>query len=198
MKERKRGKKADDRVREQPMTYEQYAEMPDDGMRYEIFDGKLEMMTPGPMTNHQSVSVELEVKLHNSCRTDYLVFDAPIDVILSPTNVLQPDILMIHRSRLSIVGRHGIEGPPDLVVEIVSPGSIKRDTVVKMRIYERFGVNEYWIVDASNRTLAQHRLGEDGSYAIVNLFEGDDTVVSDTLPCVAFTLSDIFREIIDQ
>lgn len=143
------------------MTYDQYAAMPDDGQRYEIFEGEMLLMSPGPSSPHQSVNRELEFILMQSCRMDYVIFDAPLDVILSQTTVLQPDILMIHRSRQHIVTKRGIEGPPDLVVEIVSPGSRKRDKVSKMHLYAKYEVPEYWIIDTDSRILEQYRLQGD-------------------------------------
>ncbi|QNK56543.1 Uma2 family endonuclease [Paenibacillus sp. PAMC21692] len=189
--------KTADKVLEPPVTYEMYAEWPDDGQRYEIVDGIMELMSPGPSTTHQAVSGELEFIFKQSCRKDYLVFHAPIDVILSETTVVQPDILMIHRSRGHVVTKRGIEGPPDLVIEILSPSSHKRDKLVKRKAYAVHGVAEYWIVDIEARTLEQHHLLEDGRYELMNLFEGKDTVVSDKIPCVGFVMEDIFREIAD-
>ena len=132
--------KAKDKIKEQQVTYEIYAAMPDDGQRYEIIDGSLEMMSPSASTMHQAVSRELEFIFMQSCRSDYVIFGAPIDVILSERNVLQPDILMIHRSRQHIVSKRGIEGPPDLVVEILSPSSRRRDKVVKMGTYAKIAL----------------------------------------------------------
>ncbi len=184
-----------DRIKEQTVTYEIYAAMPDDGYRYEILDGSMEMMSPGPSTTHQAVSGELEFILKQSCRSDYMVYHAPLDVILDQTNVLQPDVLMIHRSRLHIVTPRGIEGPPDMVAEILSPGSRRKDKVIKLRTYARFGVREYWIVDTEALTMEQYRLDEDGNYVLYQLYEGDDLVTSDMQPCVSFKISDIFAEI---
>jgi len=187
------GKEAD-RVKEQAVTYETYAELPDDGRRYEVIDGSLELMSPGPSPTHQSVSGELQFLLRTSCNSDYKIFGAPLDVILSDTDVLQPDILMVHRSRLQIVTNRGVEGPPDLIAEIVSPSSRKRDKVVKMRTYARYGVPEYWIVDPETRTLEQYRREDGGFYELCDLFEGDDAVVPDRFPCVSFAIRDIFRD----
>jgi Uma2 family endonuclease len=190
-----KNKKAMDRIKEQPVTYEIYAAMPDDGQRYEIIDGSMAMMSPGPSTKHQDVSGELEFELKQSCKSDYKIYHAPLDVIFNETNVLQPDILMIHRSRLHIVTDRGIEGPPDLIVEILSPGSRNRDKVIKMRTYAKHGVQEYWIVDTESRTMEQYRLGGGEFYELQCLFEGDDRVTSDKLPCISFVVSDIFSEI---
>ncbi|WP_276355053.1 Uma2 family endonuclease [Cohnella caldifontis] len=188
-------KKTEDRVRVHPVTYEAYAEMPDDGQRYEIIDGVLEAMSPGPSVSHQSVSREMEFVFMQSCRSDYLIFHAPLDVILSQTDVVQPDILLIHRSRSSIVTERGIEGAPDLVVEIVSPGSRTRDKIKKMKTYAKYGVPEYWIVDSGSRTLERYELRNLGSYELNDLFEESDTVASDKLPCVSFVLAEIFKDI---
>lgn len=186
--------KAADRAKEQPVTYDIYADMPDDGQRYEVFDGVLELMTPGPSTPHQAVSRELEFILMQSCRMEYIIFDAPIDVILSATNVVQPDILMIHRSRQQIVTRRGIEGSPDLIAEILSPGSRKRDKMTKPAIYAEHGVPEYWIVDAEARSLEQYRLSESGRYDLIQVYEGHDVVTSDRLPCVSFEVGELFKD----
>lgn len=189
-------KKAMDRIQEFPVTYEIYAAMPDDGKRYEIVDGIMEMMSPGPSTKHQAVSGELEFVLKQHCKSDYVIFDAPLDVILSDTVVLQPDIMMIHRSRLHIVTTRGIEGPPDLVVEILSPGSRNRDKVIKMKSYAKHGVQEYWIIDTESRTLERYRHDNSELFVLQNLFEGDDRVDSAMLPSVSFVLSDIFKEML--
>jgi Uma2 family endonuclease len=188
-------KKPSDKIREHQVTYEMYAEMPDDGSRYEIVDGTLEMMSPGTSTTHQAVSGELMYLLMLSCKTDYKIFHPPFDVIFDKVNVLQPDLMMVHRSRLDIVTARGIEGAPDLVVEILSPSSRKRDKIVKRRVYAKHGVPEYWLIDTDSRTLEQNLLvGE--AYELINLFQGEDRVTSDKLPCVSYTIGDIFKEII--
>lgn len=187
--------KALTQIKEQQVTYEVYAAMPDDGKRYEIVDGNMEMMSPSPTATHQAVSRELEFKLMQSCQSDYMIYHAPLDVILSETDVLQPDILMIHRSRQHIVTDRGVEGPPDLVVEILSPSSRKRDKVIKMRTYAKYGVQEYWIVDADTRTLEQYQLVGGEYYELCNLFDGDEIVTSVHLPCASYAISDIFKEI---
>jgi Uma2 family endonuclease len=188
-------KKAAGMIKEQQVTYDMYAAMPDDGHRYEIFDGKLEMMSPGASASHQTISGLLYFLLMQSCKSDYLIFHPPFDVILSKTNVLQPDIMMIRRSRLHLVTERGIEGAPDLVVEIISPSSRKRDKGVKMGTYAKYGVPEYWVVDSDSRTLEQFQLVQE-SYALIYSFEGDDRVTSDKLSCVSFAVGEIFKDLI--
>lgn len=187
-------KPKEDKVKEQPVTYDIYASMPDDGMRYEVFDGVLEAMSPSPTATHQTVIGELHLVLQR-CKSEYFVYIAPLDVILSRSNVLQPDLLLVHRSRSQIVTERGIEGAPDLVVEILSPSSRARDKVVKMRIYAKYGVPEYWVIDSGSRTLERYVLTEAGAYELCDLFEANDAVSSDKLPCVSFVLGELFSDL---
>ncbi|MFD0673753.1 Uma2 family endonuclease [Cohnella sp. GCM10027633] len=188
-------KRKEDRVREQPVTYEAYASLPDDGRRYEVLDGALEAMSPSPTANHQSVSMDLVLRLQR-CKSDYFILAAPLDVILSRTNVLQPDLLLIHRSRADIVTKRGVEGAPDLVVEILSPSSRARDKVRKMKIYAKHGVPEYWVIEIDSRTLERYVLAATGYYELTELFESGDTVSSDKLPCASFPLDDLFGDLL--
>lgn len=189
-KEKKR-----DIVREQPMTYEDYANLPDDGNRYELVDGVLELMSPAPTTDHQLISYEIQSKLTESCKQNYVLFYAPIDVILADKVVRQPDVALIHRDRFSeIVKRRGIVGAPDLIVEILSPSSVKRDKESKMRSYARYGVPEYWIVDPANEAIEQYVL-DDGGYRLPKVYAGDDKVQSDHVPCASVSISAILENI---
>lgn len=181
-------------VREENFTYDKYAEIPDDGYRYEVLDGVLELMS-GPNASHQTVSIEMAFLLKQTCNQQYLILTAPLDVILSPKNVLQPDLIMIHRSRTDIVTRRGIEGPPDLVVEVLSPHSRRRDKVKKSKTYASHGIPEYWIVDIGSRTLERFLLSDGGMYEIADLFGEDDEVVSERLPCVSFKASALFVDV---
>lgn len=191
-----KNKKAADKVKEQPATYETYAALPDDGNRYEVIDGVLELMSPSPTASHQSIALDLCFELKQSCKSDYLIYVAPLDVILSNTNVVQPDAIMIHRSRKHIVTSRGIEGPPDLAAEVLSPSSRKRDRLKKMTVYEKHGVPEYWIVDPDALTLEQFQLDEREKYVLTQLFEGDELVVSDKLPCVSFAVNRLFADVL--
>ncbi|MFC5407430.1 Uma2 family endonuclease [Cohnella soli] len=187
-----RNKDDKEQVKEQQATYDTYAEMPDDGNRYEVLNGTLEMMS-GPNLVHQVVSGKLHFTLTQSCNSEYLILVAPLDVILSRTNVLQPDLVLIHRSRSDIVTFRGIEGAPDLVVEIISPGSRNRDKVRKMKIYAQHQVPEYWVIDPVSRTLEQYLLSGE-AYIIGRLFEGDETVISERLPCISYSIAELFSD----
>lgn len=189
--------KPEETVKEKRLTYEDYAALPDvEGVRYELVDGVLELLTPSPTSKHQMISARMQFLLTQTCDEDYLILNAPMDVILSPYEVRQPDLIMVHRSRISIVSKRGIEGPPDLVVEILSPHSVKRDKVGKLKTYEKYGIPEFWIVEASGTYLEQYVL-KDAKYELVEVFTGEEPVRSERLPCVSFTMNDILSRIPD-
>jgi Uma2 family endonuclease len=183
-----------DKIKESPVTYNDYAVMPDDGNRYEIADGVLELMSPGPSVTHQMISSQLQFKLMNLCQSEFIVLNAPFDMILSDTEVRQPDLIMVHRSRMDIITHRGIEGPPDLVVEIMSPFSIRRDKVSKLKSYAKHSIHEYWIVDPSNNMLEKYFL-KGQSYELADVYTEDETVQSERIPCVSFTMNEIMSQI---
>lgn len=181
-------------MKQSPVTYELYANMIDDGNRYEISDGTLELMTPSPTFMHQTFCAEMLYKLNGSCRNEWIIVASPVDVILSDTEVRQPDIVMIHRSRMSIISDRGINGAPDLVVEITSAHSRRRDKVVKRVVYAKYGVPEYWIVDIANFTLEQYVL--DGErYDLIEVYAEDDMLRSQTVPCASFSMNEIVQSL---
>lgn len=186
--------KKPDIVREQPMTYGDYAELPDDGNRYELVEGVLEMMSPSATIKHQMISFQIQKKLSQSCEDEYYILNAPLDVILSPTEVRQPDLVMIHRDRIHIMKNHGIEGAPDLVVEILSPSSIRRDKVSKLKSYAFYAIPEYWIVDPGNSTLEQYVLHEQ-SYELIEVYDENEIIQSNHIPCVSFSMNEIMNKI---
>ncbi|WP_170006174.1 Uma2 family endonuclease [Bacillus fonticola] len=175
-------------IKESGWTIEDYYKLPEDGNHYEIVSGHLELR-PSPTTTHQRISHRIERILTDSCESEYIILDAPVDVILSETDTRQPDILMIHRSREEIIEEHAVVGPPDLVVEILSPSTAKRDRTMKRDSYAQFGVMEYWIVDHLNQTIEQYVLTETGKpYELANVFDRDDIVTSQHLTCVSFAV----------
>ena len=141
-----------------PLTYQDCARPPDDGKRYELLEGEI-VVSPSPNTRHQEVSGRLHYALHGwAQRTDAgKVFAAPCDVVLSPHDVVQPELLFIAREHRSRITADNIQGPPDLVAEILSPATAERDLDRKRRLYERHGVAKYWIVDPNARTLTVFR-----------------------------------------
>lgn len=153
-------------------TYADYARLPDDGQRYEVIDGVL-YMTPAPGTEHQGVSARLVtfLMLHVELQGQGRVFAAPTDVELAPGFVVQPDVLVISADRLHLITPSRISGPPDLVVEVTSPGTAGYDRREKQDAYARAGAPEYWIVDPHAQTVEVLVL-EEGSYRSQGVFRG--------------------------
>jgi Uma2 family endonuclease len=163
-------------------TYAAYAALPDDGHRYEVVNGVL-YMTPSPSWSHQEVAFEIASYLRTHIRTAGLggVFMAPVDVELAPEDVFQPDVVVLLKaSREKLKGRH-IVGAPDLVVEVVSPGSATMDRHDKYVAYAQAGVPEYWIVEPGTQTVEVLVLkGE--RYHTLGVFQGKATLPSQVLP----------------
>ena len=136
------------RVRKVKFTYDDYLLFPEDGKRHELIDGE-HFITPAPSTRHQKVSGKLFLAFGIFLKDHPLgeIFDAPTDVVLSDLDVVQPDLLFISSSRTSIIKEKNIYGAPDLVIEITSETTRKTDEIIKRKIYERYGIPEYWIVD---------------------------------------------------
>ena len=174
------------------LTYDDYVGLPNDGKRYEILDGEL-FVTPSPRPRHQQVSINLEFILLQHIRGHRLgqILHAPIDLILDPTTVAQPDILFIRAGREAIISERGIEAAPDLVVEILSPSSIRQDRTTKATLYGRFGVAHYWIVDPDARTIELYELDE-GSYRLVAEEAGEATIRPALFPGFEFSLGEIW------
>jgi len=135
-------------------TYnEMVAELPESNLPMELWDGKL-IMSPTPTPSHQGIVARFYRRLddHVSAGACGEVFPRPLDVVLSPRRVVQPDVLFVAQANKSIV-QDRICGAPDLVMEVISPGSWQRDRVEKEELYEQFEVPEYWIVDPEARSI---------------------------------------------
>lgn len=151
------------------LTYQDYLEIPDEpGYRFEILDGVL-IKEPSPSVIHQRVSRNLLRILEDYFReidAEGEVFYSPLDVTPSDYNVVQPDIFYVAGDQQSIVKDTHVDGAPKLVVEIISPSTHRKDRLKKMQIYQRAGVQHYWLVDPENKTLECFAL-RDGLYALV-------------------------------
>jgi Uma2 family endonuclease len=168
------------------LTYEDYAALPDDGRRYEIHDGELSV-TPSPGARHQMVSANLSdvLRAHVKQFGLGLVLYAPLDVILSNTTVVQPDLVYVAAADAARVSARGIEGPPTLAVEIVSPSTPRIDRTTKLQLYSRYGVRFYWIVDADSRTIEVYELAE-SAYRLVSRATGAEPAPLPPFPDLAF------------
>lgn len=171
-------------------TYEEYYRLNDD-QRYEIIDGNL-LMAPAPDTWHQDWSRELFHNIDEHVRASRLgkVYFAPVDVVLDDENTVQPDIVFIAAANLNIIQKRAIFGTPDLLIELISPSSVKRDRYDKRDLYARFGVKEYWIGDPANKSLEILTLKE-GRYELHCAAETKGRLNSISLPGLEFNLEEI-------
>ena len=174
------------------LTYEDYAALPNDGKRYEILEGVL-AVTPAPSTRHQTASGNLFFLLTQHIREKDLgkLFHAPIDLILESTAVLQPDLLFVSKARQNIITDRAIEGAPDLVIEILSPTTRRRDRVTKAQIYARHQVPAYWIVDPERETVDVYILNVE-SYRLTASLQGETPLAVPPFTELKFAAKDIF------
>ena len=172
-------------------TYEDYKNAPED-RRYELLDGDL-VVVPSPRESHQRVLVTLTSQLDGIVRGMGLghLYVAPFDVVLSDTDVVQPDLLFITSERESIITEENVRGAPDLVIEILSPSTADRDRTFKRSLYARSGVKEFWIVDPVDKMVEVLRLGEHG-FELEATYGEDDTLTSAILSGVSLSLNEVF------
>ena len=143
-------------------SYAEFTRLPRDGSRYEVIAGTL-CMTPAPRTAHQEVVTRLTVVLANFVQQHDLgeVLVGPVDVVFGEGDYLEPDLVFIRRERSGIISERGIEGAPDLVIEVTSPATAERDRGIKRERYAWFGVPEYWVVDPDLRQVEVYRMLRD-------------------------------------
>jgi Uma2 family endonuclease len=142
------------------LTYRDLLELPEDGLRHELIDGE-HYVTPAPGERHQSASFRLSGLLFEYLRRQPIgrAYAAPFDVLLSELDFVEPDLIYLSNERWQRqMNRHRLVGPPDLVVEILSPSTHKIDEGAKLRLYERSGIGEYWLIDPVGETVRVHRL----------------------------------------
>jgi len=176
-------------------TYQDYLKLPEEpGYRYEVLEGML-IKEPSPNVMHQRVSRRLQRILE-----DYFwevdpkgeIFNAPLDVTFGDITVVQPDVFYVSGKQKIIVKEARIDGPPALVVEVLSPSSGRKDRLQKMRIYQKAQVQHYWIVDPEQKTLECFAL-RDGLYALVAAGMDEDVVEHPDFAGLAIALKDIFQ-----
>ena len=181
-----------------PYTYDDYCTLPEDmSRRYELLHGDFHMV-PAPTTRHQQVSSNLYSMLRQQVKRYQLgeLFYSPVDVILGQGDtreVVQPDLVFILASRREIVKLHGIEGSPDMVVEVLSPGTEDRDRGYKLKMYARYRVPEYWIVDTDKRTIEIYALGQT-DYLSPKRYTGSAAITCGQLLNLDIALSEIFSD----
>ena len=173
-------------------TYEDYRTAPPD-KRYELLDGEL-LLNPAPNLKHQSVQARLGSRLARFIEERALgqFFFAPCDVVLSDTDVVQPDLLFVSNDRKHLLlGGDNVRGAPDLVVEILSPATADRDRGYKQGLYGKHGVREYWLVDPAAETVSILR-ARGGALAVAHTLGRNETLRSPLLAGLELKLEDIF------
>ena len=181
------------------LTVQDYLAIPeDDENRYELIDGVL-YMVPAPTWDHQESTLNLASAMRHFVRANGLgrVVASPIDVYLSETDVFQPDIVFVSVERLHLIQRSGVHGAPDLVVEMLSPGTARRDRVLKYERYEMFDVKEYWQADPIARAITVFR-ARNGTFEQVGVFGEGETIETPLLPGLVVDVSDVFDNYVPQ
>ena len=178
------------------LTYDDFLLFPDDGKRHELIDGE-HYVTPSPNVKHQRVSGGLFLLIGSWLETHPIgqVFYAPLDVVFSMFDVVEPDLLYLSNERAaSVLTPLHARGVPELVVEIASKGTRKRDETIKRHLYERMGVSEYWVVDPALDVIRVYRRGAEGFSRPTEFSrEAGDVVTTPLLPGLEMPLARIFR-----
>jgi Uma2 family endonuclease len=179
------------------LTYDDLVAMfpADDGIRRELIDGEL-FVTPSPLIRHQQLVLRLTVALgvHLEAHPDQgEAFTAPCDVILTAHDVVEPDLLVVLGDQQNILTDKNIQGAPALVIEILSPGTRRRDQSLKRQLFDRAGVREYWMVDPDRNQVTVHRRATDGSFPVVTTLGAGDTLATPLLPGWGLALDRLFR-----
>ena len=178
------------------LTYDDFLLFPDDGKRHELIDGE-HYVTPSPNMRHQQISINLTLMIGGwlEAHPHGRLFYAPLDVVFSKFDVLEPDILYVSNERAHVLTKPNVQGAPDLVIEIGSPGTRQRDETIKRRLYERSDVLEYWIVDPDIEVVRVYRRNGDRFAKPVELSrEAGEVLTTSLLPGLELPLARIFRE----
>ena len=172
--------------------YSDLLAMPEDGRRYEIHGGKL-VVVPSPLPGHQIAAGEIFTLLNDyRRRSGGLALVAPLDIVFDEHDVVQPYVVFFRAERRHLVQPYAVtRAAPDIAVEVLSPSTAAIDRGRKMRMFARYGVPEYWIVDPIRRRIEVHVL-EEGSYRRAQVASVDDTVRSLLLPDLTFDAARLF------
>jgi Uma2 family endonuclease len=173
-----------DKVKEQGGYYD----IPE---RYEIIDGVRYDFLASPKMVHQRISVNLILGFSERCRLEGEIVCAPMDVHFDEDNIAEPDIIYIANENRGIVRDGFIFGVPDLLVEILSESTGRRDKTIKKAMYQKFGVPEFWIVDPVHRTVDQFLLSN-GKYELIATLTDEDTISSPRIACLSIDLGKVF------
>lgn len=179
-------------------TYADLLEM-DNDKRYELIDGELYLMS-SPQILHQEIVGEIYVQLRNYLKGKKCkAFVSPLDVCLSGVknpkkeyNVVQPDVLVVCDEN-KLTKDMGIQGAPDLVIEVLSPSTRRHDTYRKFNLYQHYGVKEYWIIDTEAEVIYQYILNEKNIYTLPKTYEITEDIKVNILKNCIISLKDIIE-----
>jgi Uma2 family endonuclease len=176
------------------LTYDDFLKLPDDGKRYEIIDGEL-YVNASPVPRHQRIVGRIYFALQAwfNAHGGGEAFVAPLDIRFDDYNVVEPDVIAIKADRLSIIGPKNLQGPPHLVVEVLSDGSRRADEIDKRKLYDRFGVDEYWIADPELELVKIYRRTAAGFERVAEI-EADEggTITTPLFPGFSLDVRDVF------
>src|SRR5262245_56253875 len=184
-----------DRAPDVKLTYDDYVLFPEDGLRHELIDGE-HYVTPSPNLRHQDIIGRLYLIIGNWLQGHPVgrVYFAPLDVLFSQYDVVEPDLLFVSNERSGVLAEKFIQGAPDLAVEVVSASTRHRDDTIKLRLYERFGVREYWTVDPVAESMAVYRRVNDRFVRPIILTRAAaDVFRTDVLPGLDVPLARVFE-----
>ena len=179
------------------LTYDDFVHFPDDGKRHELIDGE-HYVTPSPNTRHQAVAGTLYGLIWTWLQTHPVgrLFHAPYDVVFSAFDVVEPDLLYLSNERAAevLTSLHA-RGVPELVIEIASKGTRRRDETIKRRLYERAGVSEYWLVNPMRDVVRLYRRDGRAFGEPLELSRAaGDVLTTPLLPGLALPLARMFKE----
>ncbi len=179
------------------LTYDDFLLFPDDGKRHELIDG-VHYVTPSPRLRHQDLVGRLFGAIV-ACLAEHpkagRVFLAPLDVVMSLHDIVEPDLIFIAGDQTGIMTEKNIQGAPALVVEVLSKSTRKRDAQIKRRLFEQVGVREYWLVDPELDTVQVFRPTAEGRLARVEELTAEDggTLTTPLLPGCSIDIRTLFR-----
>lgn len=177
------------------LTYDDLLAMPDDGLRHEIIDGVL-YVSPSPGTPHQFTVGKLHQALANYLDEHPVgeVYLAPFDVVFTQYDVVEPDLLFVRAERLTVITDRNVTGSPDLAIEVLSPSTRRVDLTLKRDLFEREGVQEYWVVDPVGGSIDLFRRVASQLVPVVTLTRAaGDVLTSPLLPGFQVPLARLFR-----
>lgn len=175
-------------------TYTRYLRETAEGEYFAVIEGE-QIMSPSPNRWHQIALINLTSRLKEFLKNNQLgsIYIAPFDVFFSDKSFVQPDLIFVAKEHTDRITNNGIKGAPDLVVEIISPGSTRIDRVTKRQLYANFGVPEYWIVSPNERTVEVLTL-KSGLYEASGLYENDEILSSPLLSGFSIKVTELFDE----